>query len=247
MESGQVGCEVRQHESSTTSHLTTYLDADRLQFGRLALRTLGRWAATHAESALQSLADGSDVLLGDAEARSRKADVVYEPTNLLFVERHELVQLVHGRWARVRIGGVAKERAAKEACEVRVEMGDETAVCFWSVPCRRTKQMRDDSLLVAGGVVRWLVLLEGCGTTSIQEVHTDTSLASSVGRLEGAGEVDGQVDTCIVAGTWSEDSRDSDERARVGRVVSDDGSVDDQGEDGLLVGCGVVLQQSGGV
>ena len=67
-----------------------------------------------------------------------------------------------------------------------------------------------------------------------------------VGGSEGAGEVRREVDGGAVVGlVLGEDTGDG---VHVGlSVVADDDGVDEEGQEGVLVGCGVVLEEGGGV
>lgn len=111
--------------------------------------------------------------------------------------------------------------------------------------------------------VGWHVLLERSSSTIVEEVDRDTNGTTSVCGSESTGEVWDEVDSGAVEGTVGvEDTWDGDtdvgggvlcrsvsfRRESAGPTyVTNDGSVDNQGEEGLLVGSGVVLQQSSGV
>lgn len=106
---------------------------------------------------------------------------------------------------------------------------------------------RKNLLLSAVDVVGWVAHLDRVGTSTVEEVDGYTIEASGVGGCEASGEVGEQVDTFEVSLTRSENTGDGDERSGVGGVVANDGGVDHQCQEGLLVVGSVVLEKCHGV
>jgi hypothetical protein len=101
--------------------------------------------------------------------------------------------------------------------------------------------------LIGGLVFGWHVLHQRSGATTIEEVKRDTAITSTVGRLEATVEVGDKVNlSSVVRAVGVEDARDHDTHVRLG-VVSDDGGVDDQSQEGHLVRGRVVLEERSGV
>lgn len=96
-------------------------------------------------------------------------------------------------------------------------------------------------------VVGWVAHFDGVGTSTVEEVDGYTIEASGVGGCEASREVGEQVDAFEVSLTRSENTGDSDERSWVGGVVANDGGVDYQCQEGLLVVGSVVLEKCHGV
>lgn len=110
----------------------------------------------------------------------------------------------------------------------------------------KSRALVKNLLLSRVGTVGWHVHHERSSTTVVKEVD-GTRRAASVGGGEVSVEVLEEVDALELASTWSQDTWNSDQGAWVGGVVANDGSVDDQSQDGLLVGRVVLHQQSSGV
>lgn len=96
-------------------------------------------------------------------------------------------------------------------------------------------------------VVGWVAHLDWVGTSTVEEVDGYTIEATGVGGCEATGEVGEQVDAFEVSLTRSENTGDSNERSGVGGVVANDGGVDHQCQEGLLVVGSVVLEKCHGV
>lgn len=96
-------------------------------------------------------------------------------------------------------------------------------------------------------VVGWVAHLDGVGTSTVEEVDGYTIEASGVGGCEASREVGEQVDAFEVTLARSENTGDGDERSGVGGVVANDGGVDHQCQEGLLVVGSVVLEKCHGV
>lgn len=96
-------------------------------------------------------------------------------------------------------------------------------------------------------VVGWVAHFDGVGTSTVEEVDGYTIEASGVGGCEASREVGEQVDAFEVSLTRSENTGDGDERSGVGGVVANDGGVDYQCQEGLLVLGSVVLEKCHGV
>lgn len=106
---------------------------------------------------------------------------------------------------------------------------------------------RKNLLLSAVDVVGWVAHLDRVGTSTIEEVDGYTIETSGVGGCEASREVGEQVDAFKVSLTRSENTGDGDERSGVGGVVANDGGVDHQCQEGLLVLGSVVLEKCHGV
>jgi len=182
--------------------------------------------ASVAEGLVEGLTDDLHIGIGNTERGSSKSDVLDEPAELLGVKGHELVDLVHVGGAAVGLVGAAELRASEEDTEVTVKVGDE--------------------LVLGGAGGGELVLEERSGTSTVEEVEGDTGATTAVGGVEGTSEVRSEVDTGVVTSAGGEDTSDGDTDVGLG-VVADGDSVDDQGEESLLVGGGVVLQEGSGV
>lgn len=102
-------------------------------------------------------------------------------------------------------------------------------------------------LLSAVDVVGWVAHFDRVGTSTVEEVDGYTIEASGVGGCEASREVGEQVDAFEVSLTRSENTGDGDERSGVGGVVANDGGVDHQCQEGLLVVGSVVLEKCHGV
>lgn len=220
-------------------------NADGLELWLSGLGDGHWWLALVSEGIHQSLADGLDVRLGNTEAGGGHADLLDEVADLSVVEGHVLVDLVHVGGAGVWRGGHAVLRAAEQVREVLVQVGEELAERE-SVKVAKTHSGRLDILLVGAHVVGGGVVHERSGTTTVEEVDGGTHAAASVGGGEHAVEVWGEVDALVLASSWSEDTGDLDADVWLG-VVTNDGSVDDEGQESLLVHGGVILEQGGGV
>lgn len=96
-------------------------------------------------------------------------------------------------------------------------------------------------------VVGWVAHLDRVGTSTVEEVDGYTIEASGVGGCEASREVGEQVDAFEVSLTRSENTGDGNERSGVGGVVANDGGVDHQCQEGLLVVGSVVLEKCHGV
>ena len=101
-------------------------------------------------------------------------------------------------------------------------------------------------LLVRVGAVCRLVHHQRHRATIVEEVLRNTDVAAIVGGLQATVEVRQKVDGGAVEGAGSEDTWDHDANVRLG-VVADDGGVDDQGQEGVLVGGIILLEESSGV
>lgn len=219
-------------------------NADGLELWLSGLGDGHWWLALVSESIVQGLANGHDILVGDTEAGSGHANLLDEPADLSSVEGHVLVDLVHVGGAGVWRGGHAVLRAAEQVREVLVQVGEELAGRK-SAPFTTITTVIN--LLLAGAhVVGGGVVHERSGTTTVEEVDGGAHAAASVGGGEHAVEVWGEVDALVLASSWSEDTGDLDADVWLG-VVTNDGSVDNEGQESLLVHGGVVLEQGGGV
>lgn len=78
--------------------------------------------------------------------------------------------------------------------------------------------------------------------SAVKEVNADTGRTTPVGGVERASEVRQQVDGSAIVGTVGENTRDSNTSVGLG-VVTDDDGVDEECQQRVLVGSGVVLQQ----
>lgn len=96
-------------------------------------------------------------------------------------------------------------------------------------------------------VVGWVAHLDGVGTSTVEEVDGYTIEASGVGGCEASGEVGEQVDAFEVSLARSENTGHGNERSGVGGVVANDGGVNHQCQEGLLVLGSVVLEKCHGV
>lgn len=94
-------------------------------------------------------------------------------------------------------------------------------------------------------VLCWHVLHQRRCTTCIQEVDSDTCSATIVGRGQTSVEVGYEVDTrAIVSPVRVQDTRNCNTDIGL-RVVTDDGSVNQEGQQGVLIGSIVVFEQGG--
>lgn len=96
-------------------------------------------------------------------------------------------------------------------------------------------------------VVGWVAHLDGVGTSTVEEVDGYTIEATGIGGCEASREVGEQVDAFEVSLARSENTGDGNERSGVGGVVANDGGVDHQCQEGLLVVGSVVLEKCHGV
>lgn len=136
------------------------------------------------------------------------------------------MDLVHVGGALVGLVGAAELGAAEEVAEVLVKVGDQ--------------------LVLGGAGGGEGVVHEGNSSSTVKEVEGDTLAATAVGGVEGAGEVGGEVDASVVTSAGGEDTGDGDANVGLGVVANGD-SVDDEGQHGLLVGGGVLLEESASV
>jgi len=175
-----------------------------------------------AEGVVQGLANNLNIGIGNTEGSGSETNLRDEVADLLDVKTHELVDLVHVGGALVRLVGAAELRAAEQVAEVAVKVGDQ--------------------FLLGGAGSGERVVHEGSSSSTVEEVEGDTLAATAVGGVEGAGEVGGEVDASEVTSAGGEDTGDGDANVGLG-VVSNGDSVDDEGQDGLLVGGGVLLEE----
>lgn len=101
-------------------------------------------------------------------------------------------------------------------------------------------------LLVRTGAIRRLVHHQRHRATVVKEVDGNTGVASIVGGSKATIEIWQEVDLGAVDGAGREDTGDLDANIRLG-VVADDGGVDDERQEGVLVGRVVLLEEGGGV
>jgi len=107
-------------------------------------------------------------------------------------------------------------------------------------------QVGEKGVLGRHGVVGWHVHHEGSGSSAVKEVLGNSDAASVVGRVERTIEVWEEVDGSSVVGTLGQDTWNHDTDVWLG-VVTNDGGVDEEGQESVLVLGGVVLEKGGGV
>jgi hypothetical protein len=193
--------------------------------------------ATLVEDGSEDTADVGGVVLGDTERDGGHADLLNEVGVLGVVEVHELVDIVHGDFSLVlgEVGAVHGDSgAAEQGAEELVQVGEE-------------------SVLAGRGSVGGHVHHERSRSTVIEPVDGD-GLAALVGGGKATVKVWEEVDGGAVDGARGEDTRNGD----VGEgevlvwhwaleVASDDNGVDENGQQGVLVGWGVVEEDNLGV
>lgn len=205
----------------------SYSNANGLKLGLGVGRDGDRRCTLVVEGTDERVTNDGHIGVSNTERGRRQTDILNEPAELTGVQSHVLVHRVHAGVAAVLHRSVGKLRAAEQAAEVLV-------------------QVSEQEVLRALGVVGRQVLLQGSSSSTIKEVHRNAGATTLVGRVECAGEVGQQIDTSILAGARGEETRHCN--ADVGlRVVADDRSVHHQGQERLLVGGVVVLQESGGL
>lgn len=198
--------------------------ADALELSTLSRDDSGGGSAADVEDGVKGLADSSNVVLADAERGGGEGNLLNEVADLCSREVHESVD--GGLRAEASVAGEARGRAAEESTEILVQVGHEL-------------------VLVGRSAVGGLVHHERNGTTIVEEVDGDTRAATTVGRGKATVEVRQEVDLSAVVGALGKDTRDS---VHVGLgVVTNNNSVDEEGQQGQLVGASVLLEQSSGV
>lgn len=100
--------------------------------------------------------------------------------------------------------------------------------------------------MVRGRAIRRHIHQKRRRSAIIEEVLRHAAGAAVVGRLEAAIEVGQQVDVRAVVLARRKDTGDLDADVGLG-VVADDGGVDEEREEGVLVLGRVLLEQGGGV
>jgi hypothetical protein len=90
------------------------------------------------------------------------------------------------------------------------------------------------------------VFHEGSGTSIVEEVDADTGLSTTVAGEQGSVEVGQEVDILALELTLGEDTRDGVLGGGVLGVVTNDHSVDEESQQSVLVGGGVVFEQRSG-
>lgn len=200
-------------------------DTDGVELSALGGDDGAGWGALVAEEGVKRGADVFDIGVGDTERGRCKAYLLDEVSDLVLVEVHEAVDSCHGRETLVRreTGGLT----AKERAEVLVQVGEE-------------------QVLVRAGAVGWHVHHERSSTTVVKEVDGDSRVATTVRGGEASIEVRKEVDNSSVVCTLGKDTWDHDANVGLG-VVTNDGSVDEESQQGVLVGSSVVCQKSSGV
>lgn len=210
-----------------------YSNADSLEFGLSVRRDGSWWGAAVAESLGQSHAGGLDIVVGDTERSGSEADLLDEVGDLGVVQAHVLVHLVHAGvalvWRHVLHAVVA---AAEQVGEVLVQVGKETAVAS-QLGAFSSEMMKVNVLLSRVHAVGWHVVHQWSSTSTVQEVDRHSGVAASVGAGKTAAEVWQEVDLLAVHLTRSQDTWDLDANVWHG-VVSNDGGVDEQGQERLL-------------
>lgn len=104
-----------------------------------------------------------------------------------------------------------------------------------------------NSLLIRILIIRRLIILQWFDTTSIQEIHRDTFITTTIGGCQHTVEKRYQIDWSILKlGVWSQNPRYYDSDVRLG-VVSNRCRVDNQSQKFELVFRRVFFQESGGV
>ena len=93
--------------------------------------------------------------------------------------------------------------------------------------------------------VSWQVLHQRCRPTTIQEIPVYSSVVS-VGAVEAPIEVWCEIDVLTVEDSWGEDARHVDADIGLG-VVPDHDSIDEERENCVLRGWGIVLEEGVGV
>lgn len=164
--------------------------------------------ALASEKPIESLADNSEIRIGDTERSSGHGDLIDEVTDLCGGEVHEFVHLVHAVGAGVDGEISAHVGAAEKTSEVGVEMSEEDAgdvltsmrVCVWD------GGGNSDVLLHAGVIISRLVVHEWLGSTSIEEVLGYTTRATSIGGSESSVEVRCEIDGGAVELSRCEDT-----------------------------------------
>lgn len=100
--------------------------------------------------------------------------------------------------------------------------------------------------MVRVGAICRLVHHQRNGTAVVEEVDGNTGIASVVGGSKATVEVWQEVDGGAVEGAGREDTWNLDANVWLG-VVANDGGVDDESQEGVLVGRIVLLEEGGGV
>jgi hypothetical protein len=198
--------------------------ADALELSTLGRNDNGGGSAADIEDGVEGLANNSNIVRGDTEGGGSEGNLLDEVADLCSREVHESVD--SGLRAEASVAGEASGRAAKESTEVLVQVGHEL-------------------VLVGGSAVGRHVHGERDGTTIVKEVDGDTGAATTVGGGKTTVEVGEEVDLSAHVGTLGKNTGDG---VHVGLgVVTNDNSVDEESQEGQLVGTGVLLEESSGV
>lgn len=112
--------------------------------------------------------------------------------------------------------------------------------------CVEVERYGKGLLLVRARAVGGHVHHERSSSATVEEVDGDTLVSATVGRGELAIEVWQEVDLSAIVGALGENTGDGDAHVRLG-VVSDNGSVDEEGQESVLVLASVVLEEGSGV
>lgn len=106
----------------------TYIDADGLVLRGSSGDDLSLLRAPVVEELGEGSTDDIDIVSGDAERGGGEANLLDEVSNLVHVQAHELVNIVHAGLAVVGWEAIlAKLGASKQEAEVRVQVGQESA------------------------------------------------------------------------------------------------------------------------
>jgi hypothetical protein len=231
----------------------------------LKSKILVRAAPTTMRSACATPKEAADIatcsMKYPTSAAERSMNLLLSAEIHIHVQKNVLVDLILGGVASVgRESIFALHGASEEDTEVLVQVGKESAGI--SLARIRLQRLRY-SLLVGRLIHGGHVLYERSSSTTIEEVDSTTDAAASVCGSKTAVEVWGEVDLGAVVHALGEDTWDLDADIWLGvcdasekasrlqvegeHTVTDDGSVDDESQESLLVGSSVVHQQSSGV
>lgn len=114
-------------------------------------------------------------------------------------------------------------------------MREELAVTVLVQLLRNAGWNETDLLLIRVGTIGGLVLLQRRGSAIVEEIDLDTRLSATVARRQRAIEILHQVDRSAVVRRIRSQDPWYGCRARI-RVVANHGSVDQEGQEGMLRG-----------
>lgn len=185
------------------------------------------WCASISKKLHKHPSNSSSVRLSHTERERCKPNLFDEVAQFIGVKVHVLVHAVHAWVATVgwethlTVPGTAEELAEELV------------------------QVSEQEVLVRGLVIGRHVLHQRRSTTSIEEVDR-AGFFIDIGREETSVEVGEKVDRLSIVCAGGKDAWHCDTGVGL-RVVANDHGVDKQRQEGILVGWGIVLEQSCGV